>query len=438
MFSRLVTNPEMGLYVFEWDGTTDNGYGTAPVLTSNLTSFGVTDRVHAEHIVVDDIDGDGVQEVIVANNGLSAEDLFLIMSVTGDMAIGGFASLGVEATYGRSDYGSGSPQTMAVCDTDNDGKKELFCVAWNNLNVFIVEAQAADTYTLSNNVQLSLSDHSVIKQPVAYDFDGDGDDEVVFANYGGYVLYLYNSAGDAGTLALADFHALAEGSVPRIGLAVGDLDQDGKIDIYGTGYPGVDVVSFELTGSDMTDSTHYTVNTIYDDNNQGNGGAQPLFIPSADMDGDGMVELVVGYTSLVDSVQRIVGGDTVMTANPHPPTWVRVLEFDGTVTSVGEVQEWEVITPEKFELKQNYPNPFNPVTTIEFSVPMNNAVSLKIYNSLGQLVKTLVEQQNYRKGEHQVIWDSTNDYGVRVSSGVYLYVLRYDNYIISKRMTVIK
>jgi len=75
--------------------------------------------------------------------------------------------------------------------------------------------------------------------------------------------------------------------------------------------------------------------------------------------------------------------------------------------------------PKKFELYQNYPNPFNLETTIEYELPYDSWVSLKIYNVLGQEIKTLVEGFK-EAGKHKIIWDGRNDTGQVVTSGVYL------------------
>ncbi len=75
-------------------------------------------------------------------------------------------------------------------------------------------------------------------------------------------------------------------------------------------------------------------------------------------------------------------------------------------------------TPQKFELYQNYPNPFNLETTIEYELPFDSWTSLKIYNVLGQEVKTLVEGFK-EAGRHKVIWDGRDEKGRVVTSGVY-------------------
>ncbi|HKI78140.1 MAG TPA: T9SS type A sorting domain-containing protein [Ignavibacteriaceae bacterium] len=83
-------------------------------------------------------------------------------------------------------------------------------------------------------------------------------------------------------------------------------------------------------------------------------------------------------------------------------------------------------------LSQNYPNPFNPTSTIEYSIPGNSLVTLKIYDVLGREVVTLVnEKQN--AGMHSV-----NFNGERLASGIYFYVLTAGNSVISKKMNLLK
>ncbi len=76
--------------------------------------------------------------------------------------------------------------------------------------------------------------------------------------------------------------------------------------------------------------------------------------------------------------------------------------------------------PKTFGLAQNYPNPFNPTTTIEFSVPKTEFVTLKIYNLLGQEVANLVSEK-LTAGKYKYDWDAG-----RLASGVYLYQLKTD------------
>jgi len=88
--------------------------------------------------------------------------------------------------------------------------------------------------------------------------------------------------------------------------------------------------------------------------------------------------------------------------------------------------------PAKFELKQNYPNPFNPSTVIEYTIPENNKVSIKVYDILGKEVATLVDKEQ-NSGTYIVIWDAKS-----ASSGIYFYRITAGSYTVTKRMVLKK
>jgi len=90
------------------------------------------------------------------------------------------------------------------------------------------------------------------------------------------------------------------------------------------------------------------------------------------------------------------------------------------------------VVPAKFELEQNYPNPFNPSTTINFSLPKAAQLKINVYNMLGELVQTIAEG-NYEAGYHKVDFNAGN-----LSSGAYIYRLENENFILTKKMILIK
>jgi hypothetical protein len=94
-------------------------------------------------------------------------------------------------------------------------------------------------------------------------------------------------------------------------------------------------------------------------------------------------------------------------------------------------------TPTEFALLQNYPNPFNPETTIKYNLAEGASVNLRIYNIVGQVVRTLVaERQN--AGRYQVRWDGTDDRGAAVSSGIYFYQVSAGTFSDVKRLMLLK
>lgn len=123
---------------------------------------------------------------------------------------------------------------------------------------------------------------------------------------------------------------------------------------------------------------------------------------------------------------------------------VFIFKDNGTL-SVSEVQQGiklPVVTtgisnngssvPKVFELSQNYPNPFNPVTNIQFSIPKDGDVSLKIYNILGKLVSTYADGF-MRAGVYNAEFD-----GAGLSSGIYFYTLSGKDFIETKKMNLVK
>ncbi|MDA3812758.1 MAG: M14 family zinc carboxypeptidase [Candidatus Cloacimonetes bacterium] len=97
----------------------------------------------------------------------------------------------------------------------------------------------------------------------------------------------------------------------------------------------------------------------------------------------------------------------------------------------------ESIVPVKTELTGNYPNPFNPTTTISFSTKEAGQVSLNIYNMKGQLVKTLVNE-HLEAAYHDVVWDGKDNSNKPISSGIYFYKMRSNNYTATKKMILMK
>jgi hypothetical protein len=79
--------------------------------------------------------------------------------------------------------------------------------------------------------------------------------------------------------------------------------------------------------------------------------------------------------------------------------------------------------PATFALHQNIPNPFNPSTTIKYDVPEAVEIRLEIFDMLGRLVRTLVNQRQLA-GRYAVIWDGRDEYGKIAASGVFIYRLR--------------
>lgn len=137
-----------------------------------------------------------------------------------------------------------------------------------------------------------------------------------------------------------------------------------------------------------------------------------------------------GYTSFEVPIQYVTGdiptqcfveifaGDTTGVVGGHTGTFFLVddITLSNPIGGIDLVVDPAV--PEGFVLKQNYPNPFNPSTTIEFSLPSAEQVSLVVYNTLGQEVTRLVDNRKMGAGTYRVQWTAEN-----LPSGIYLYQL---------------
>ncbi|MFZ4589526.1 MAG: T9SS type A sorting domain-containing protein [Ignavibacteria bacterium] len=89
--------------------------------------------------------------------------------------------------------------------------------------------------------------------------------------------------------------------------------------------------------------------------------------------------------------------------------------------------------PKKNDLLQNYPNPFNPETRIKFAITEKSLVTVKVYNIIGQLVKTLINNKSLDAGTHLTTFN-----GNGLSSGIYFYMIKTEKYTQTKRMVLVK
>lgn len=93
--------------------------------------------------------------------------------------------------------------------------------------------------------------------------------------------------------------------------------------------------------------------------------------------------------------------------------------------------------PIRFELKQNFPNPFNPVTNISFEISQSQNVRLRIFDITGQTIKMLVNDFK-DAGTHEIVWDGTNDSGIKQPTGIYFYELLTNEQNSTKKMLLLK
>ena len=96
--------------------------------------------------------------------------------------------------------------------------------------------------------------------------------------------------------------------------------------------------------------------------------------------------------------------------------------------------------PTTFSLAQNHPNPFNPSTTISYNVEQSGYVDLKIYDVMGRLVRTLVDNQYISAGhqDYSVVWNGLDNHGQKASAGLYIYRLQSGSMTMTNKMILMK
>ncbi len=184
---------------------------------------------------------------------------------------------------------------------------------------------------------------------------------------------------------------------------------------------------------------HYAVVAINDDDNQ-----MELSFPRAAINAGSDIRPYMYSVGNEDwANEEYLPNGTIV---DNPPSWminysfvngVSIVPIQDIITGIEIVDDGSGSIPKNFTLEQNYPNPFNPETAIRYTIPTVGTVSLKIYNLLGQLVKTLVDDQQIA-ATYLAKWDGTSDNGNKVASGIYIYQLKSKNISLSRKMLLIK
>jgi len=186
---------------------------------------------------------------------------------------------------------------------------------------------------------------------------------------------------------------------------------DGGVTYTSTTIPGPSGSISGIDGKGIDWWVTRTGTSVYKSTNQGGTWTTEYTVTGA----------AFNHISLTDGVGGCPTGWAVGTGT--------IVKMTGTTTGVssysGEI-------PSSYLLKQNYPNPFNPTTNINFSIPKSGFVTLKVYNTVGMEVATLLNE-NKTAGNYLVGFNAAN-----LPSGAYFYRLEADNYVETKKMLLLK
>jgi hypothetical protein len=413
---RNASATHFGLWIFEWDGVAGSdtyGNGAEPTFKTNFNDVIPNPSPYSLRVL--DIDGDGKVEIIAGDEKTDGqtEGTVLIMELTeGDLTFPNFTVEYESTGKGYGDFEGG----IDVRDFDNDGNMEVALSAYQDNQLIVIRATGEDTYEEVLNLTLTPGrDGRAHRSLRSADWDGDGRFELYYAAEDmGEVLVITND-GDMAQVDSTNVFMIADFPSTVRGADVGDLDGDGEGSYYIAGHNNFQVFDLEFTGTDVTDSLSYTLTTIYDGRDpSGYGGFQYQDLAVlGDADGDGKRELAV----------------INVTSEPY----LEILEAGNVAAVLSRPEK----IPTEYALHQNFPNPFNPSTDISYELVRAGEVTLEVYDLLGRRVKTLVS--GFKGiGRHHTMWDGTNEQGVQVSSGVYVYTLRVNGFVSSRKMTLMR
>ncbi|MCZ7611757.1 MAG: FG-GAP-like repeat-containing protein, partial [Ignavibacterium sp.] len=336
-------------------------------------------------------------------------------------------------------------------DFDNNGNTDLIFARFGTPSVYIYE------YDQTTNNFDSVYRFDVFEQPPwgnsgfsIGDFDLDGNKDIVFGTGKGNVFVIENEGNNQYT---NSWQGMVETYAAYIHTWSNDIDGNGKPEFWVLGdafYNGVGITRitiFETTG----DNSYQQVGRV---DLVGVFSFYAGTLQAVDIDNDGIEEVAIcvdgnflilkfngskdhhtyeiNYIKQTENVNFGYYGAYVkdllsdgenelllsMYDDPPQPSYIRFMTRIFVPDSLTSTYESENYTPSLNKLYPNYPSPFNPTTSIKFNLNSSENMSIKIYNTLGKEIRTLLD--NYLpSGEHTVQWDGKDDKGNILPGGVY-------------------
>lgn len=227
-----------------------------------------------------------------------------------------------------------------------------------------------------------------------------------------------------------------KGDLYLIDAATGDATLIGSTGVNLFVGLAVNPIDGQLWGTGVTDAIYQIDKTTAETTLIGNTGFSRT--PEIEFDAGGKLFGLSGFAPGVESeliqIDTSTAAGTLIGATGFKTVFA--LAISGVVVT-GIESVTDALLPAQFALHQNYPNPFNPNTIIRYDLPRDSEVLLKIYNALGQQVRTLV-QEKQAAGFKSVEWDGRDDAGRLAGSGVYIYRLTAGQVTLTNKMLFLK
>ena len=435
-----------GLQVFEWSPDSMS-FLSNPSYTWDM---GLDSVWEAAQILVEDLDGDNKDEVIIsimngpwAQLGIGGSSRLMIFELdtivfdttyNDDETINTINDSAIfTVEFEDNSWTNWSGYNISTGDLDNDGLTEIYTVAFDFYHVIVFENTLANEYEYQTDFYVSSEAFEYGNQSIIItDINRDGINELFAATSGTKdgetllapgKLYGAGDINDVSLLTFSDFNYFAsyQGGLRQI--ATGDADNDGNSNLYLAGHYDESLYDWEFVGQDPVDVSNYTERVIFMDDTTDDGGfgldqgkVRVAKVFAGDLDNDEVGDLVFSSASFAAD-------------KPH----IFFLEHNG-ILNVGFEKK---TIPGQMTILQNYPNPFNPPTKFTYTLKSPGRVSLKVYNVMGKLVRTIFQEYK-EEGTFEVHWNGRDDNHQSISSGIYFYRLSNEEKSYTKKMILSK
>ncbi|MES2702142.1 MAG: FG-GAP-like repeat-containing protein [Bacteroidota bacterium] len=306
----------------------DNATHIQGMLNFN-TKVDFTSGTSAQNIAIADIDGDGQPDLIASNRTSNTISVYRNTTTAGALSSASFAA--------KVDFTTGSnPETIAVGDIDGDGKIDIAVANYTSgtVSVFRNTSTVGAITGGSLNAKVDFTAGSGCTGIAIGDLDGDGRPDMVATNFGSSTISLFRNSGSAGAITTASFTAavdLPTGTQPRSGI-ICDADGDGKQDIVLVNQVSNTLSVYRNIATAGTLATGSFAARV-----DAGTGSGPIKIKAADIDGDGKIDFVAAnYNANAISLlrnQSSPGSITLATkvdfATANKPADLAIGDIDG-------------------------------------------------------------------------------------------------------------
>ena len=357
-------------------------------------------------VAMSDLDGDGKPDLVVTNEGSNTVSVYRNTSTSGSMTAGSFA-VKVDFTTGAQPYG------VAIGDLDGDGKPDLVLgnYASNTLSVYRNTSTSGSMTAGSFAAKVDFATGAQPNGVAMGDVDGDGKLDIVIANVNANTVSVYRNTGTSGSMTAGSFAAKVDfttGSSP-MGVAIGDVDGDGKPDIIVPNQSSNTVSVYRNTSTSGSITTGSFAGRV--DFTTGTG---PYAVAVGDVDGDGKSDIVViNQGSNTVSVFRNTGASGSITtgsfaakvdfATGATPVSVAIGDLDGdgkpdlasannaggTVSVFRNTSTTGSVTSASFDAKVDLPSGTGPTTVRLGDVDGDGGLDVAVTNYGSNTVSVL-------------------------------------------------